>query len=153
MGSTPMPHTYTSVLIHAVFATANRRPVLGSDRRDRVHAYLGGIARELNASPIAIGGIDDHVHMLLELPPTIAVADMMRLVKGNSSKWLNETFAGRFEWQRGYGAFSVSRHACEKVASYIRNQEEHHRARSFDDEYRLLLERNGIVHDRRFLWS
>ena len=148
-----MPHTYTSLLIHAVFATANRRPLLKLDRRERLHAYLGGIARELNAPPIAIGGIDDHVHILVELPATMSVAEMMCIIKGNSSKWLNETFSGRFDWQRGYGAFSVSRHAREKVAAYIRNQESHHRARSFEEEYRLLLERNGISYDERFLWT
>jgi len=148
-----MPHTYTSLLIHAVFATAERKPLLEPGFRERVHAYLGGILRELKVRPLEIGGVEDHAHMLIEVPATISIAEVMGLAKGNSSRWINETFKSRFAWQRGYSAFTVSRSNRDAVAQYIRDQERHHRKRTFESEYRSLLEAHNITFDERFLWT
>ncbi len=115
-----------------------------------MHAYLGGIARALQFEPLAIGGVDDHVHMLGRLPMTACVGDVIGKIKGNSSKWINDTFDGgrtRFGWQRGYGAFSVSYSALTRVRRYIENQEQHHRSRSFADEVAELLRRHQMEFD------
>ena len=134
-------HTYSSVFLHVVFGTAGHLPLLDSAIRPRAHAYLGGIARALQLEPLSIGGVEDHVHMLLRLSMTVAIGDVIGKIKGNSSKWMNDTFEGRpkFGWQRGYGAFSVSYSALSRVRRYIERQEEHHRTRSFADEVAELL--------------
>jgi putative transposase len=148
-----MPHTYTSLLVHAVFATAERRPLLKAGPRERIHAYLGGILRDLKAHPIQIGGVADHVHILIDMPPTLSVAEVIGLAKGNCSRWINETFKTRFAWQRGYGAFAVSESNRDAVARYICDQERHHREQTFEDEYRELLKAHNIRFDERFLWT
>ncbi len=139
-------HTYTSSLFHCVFATKNRAPLLTSDLRARLWPYLGGIARENDMKTLAIGGAADHVHILLSLPATIPLAKALQLLKGNSSKWIHETFPAlrAFAWQEGYGAFSIGVSGIEDTAAYIRNQEEHHRTRPFRDEVMAMLKRHGF---------
>lgn len=119
-----MAHTFTNVLTHAVFSTAGRAPFLADGLRSDVHAYLGGILRELKAVPIAIGGTSDHVHLLTRLPADLALADCMRVVKANSSRWMKERRPERrdFAWQGGYGAFSVSESNRGAVIRYIQDQ-------------------------------
>lgn len=146
-----MAHTYTSLLTHVVFSTHQRRATLTAEIRRRVHEYLGGVAKALRARPLIINGIDDHAHMLLELPPTLAIADAIQKIKGNASRWISEEFSRLFDWQRGYGAFTVSRRNVDGVIRYIANQEEHHRTRSYEDELRELLEEHGVRFDRRYL--
>jgi REP element-mobilizing transposase RayT len=134
-------HSFTSILIHCVWSTKNREPFLSSDLRNRLWPYLGGIARENKMKALAVGGVADHVHMLISLPATISV-----LLKGNSSKWIHETFPKlhSFEWQEGYDAFSIGISAVDATVMYIRNQADHHRTRSFRQGFVTVLQRHGL---------
>jgi putative transposase len=146
-------HSFNSVLIHCVWSTKNREPALNADLRDRLWPYLGGIARENKMKALAISGAADHVHMLISLPPTLSVAKALQLLKGNSSKWIHETFprTRSFEWQEGYGAFSIGVSGIDATVSYIRNQTEHHRTCSFRDEFATMLRKHGINYDEQML--
>jgi putative transposase len=146
-------HSFNSCLVHCVWSTKNREPLLNSDLRERLWPYLGGIAKENKMKPIAIGGVADHVHVLVSLPPTLSVAKALQLLKGNSSKWIHETFPKMrsFEWQQGYGAFSIGVSGIDATASYIRNQTEHHRTRSFREELVAMLRRHGFDYDEGVL--
>jgi putative transposase len=146
-----MAHTYTSLLTHVVFATHERKPLLVQDVRPRVHEYLGGIARALKAKPLIVNGIDDHAHMLIEIPPTLSVAEVMKKIKGSSSKWISEEFSRLFDWQRGYGAFAVSRSNADTVFRYIENQEEHHKKVTYEEELKALLEKHGVPFNPKYL--
>ena len=150
-----MPHTYTSLLTHVIFSTKDRQPHLDAEIRGRVFAYMGGVVRELKGAALAINGPDDHVHLLLGLPASVAVAEAVRVVKTNTSRWTHETWPQRqsFAWQSGYGAFSVSRSNVEEVERYIAGQEEHHRHVSFQEEYLAFLKRHGIAYDERYVWE
>ena len=148
-----MPSTHLSLHFHVVFSTKNREPRITEKSRDRLHAYLGGVARTSGAIPEAIGGVADHVHLLLGLPATARLADVVRDIKAVSSKWMHDEAGDRaFAWQEGYGAFTVSPSLREIVKSYIARQEEHHRKRTFQEEYRELLQRCGVDFDERYLW-
>jgi REP-associated tyrosine transposase len=150
-----MANTYTALHYHFVFSTKNRQPWISQEIEERIWDYLGGIARANGMKPVKIGGIEDHIHMLVGAPPTIAPSKIAQLVKGGSSAWIHDTFAELvdFEWQDGYGAFTVSKSAVPEVIGYIANQREHHRTMTFRDEYRLLLVRHGIEYDERFVWD
>ncbi len=149
-----MAHTFTSLLTHAVFSTSGRAPILSEAIRPDVHAYLGGILRELQAIPIMIGGTADHVHLLTRLPADLAVADCLRVVKANSSRWVKEKWPERrtFAWQGGYGAFSVSESRRAAVIRYIQDQARHHQRISFQDEFLALLKNHGVEFDERYVW-
>ena len=149
-----MAHTFTSLLTHVVFSTWERRPFLSDAIRRDVHAYIGGILRQLHAVPIAIGGTSDHVHMMARIPADLALADCLRVVKTNSSRWIKERWPERrlFWWQGGYGAFSVSESNRGAVIQYIQDQEQHHRRISFQDEFLALLKRHGVEFDERYMW-
>ena len=128
-------------------------PLIERDWRERLHSYLGGVARNVDAIPEAVGGIADHVHLLLGLRATSCVADVVRDLKAVSSRWVHgEIGQPKFAWQEGYGAFTVSPSQCEAVRDYIARQEEHHRVRTFQEEYVELLKRSGWEYDERFLW-
>ena len=144
-----MSHSYICCLVHVVFSTAGRRPLLNERIRDRLHAYLGGIARENDMAAIAIGGVADHVHILLSLPRTISVAKAIQLLKGGSSKWVNENFpeSKGFAWQEGYAAFSIGISQREKTVAYIQSQPEHHKRVSFVDEWAKFLAVHGITEE------
>jgi putative transposase len=150
-----MANTFTCLHYHVVFSTKHREPWLRPEVRERVWAYLGGIARENKVVPLLIGGMDDHVHMLLGIPPTLCLSEAVKQVKGGSSGWIKQNFPGcrGFSWQDGYGAFTVSKSQDEAVNEYIRNQQEHHRVKSFQEEYRELLRRHEIKFDERYLWD
>jgi len=150
-----MAHTFTNLLTHVVFSTRDRSPFLSDALRPGVHAYLGGILRELRASPIAIGGTSDHVHLLIRLPAELAVADCMRVVKTNSSRWIKEKWPQRrsFAWQGGYAAFSVSESSRQSVIRYIREQARHHQRLSFRDEFLAMLRKHGVEFDQRYVWQ
>ncbi|MGH8095564.1 MAG: IS200/IS605 family transposase [Chthoniobacterales bacterium] len=117
-------HSYTSSLFHCIFASKRRAPLLASDIRERLWPYLGGIARANGIKALAIGGVADHIHILVSLPATMPLAKAMQLLKGNSSKWIHETFPTlrHFAWQEGYGAFSIGVSGMEETVAYIRNQ-------------------------------
>ena len=139
-------HSFISVHVHCVWTTKNRDPSLHSKLRERLWPYLGGIARENKMKALAIGGAADHVHIVLSLPATLSVAKMVQLLKGNSSKWIHETFSEMrsFEWQEGYGAFSIGVSAIDATVAYIRNQTEHHRKRTFRQEFEAMLRKHGF---------
>lgn len=142
--------SYTNLLTHIVFATKERRPFLAErDVRTQVHAYLGGIVRNVRGTAIAIGGVADHVHLLVLLPPTITIADVVRITKANTSGYIHDRWRplANFAWQEKYAAFSVSRSIAPRVARYIATQEAHHRRTSFGHELSALLERNGVAPD------
>ena len=142
-------HSFSSSLHHCVFATKGREPSLTPEIRERLWPYLGGIARENGMKALAIGGVADHVHLLLSLPATISVSKAMQLIKGNSSKWIHETFPAvrPFSWQEGYGAFSIGISGVDETCAYIRSQEEHHRTRTYREEVITFLHRHGLHFD------
>ena len=146
-------HSFTSCFVHCVWSTKNREPLLTPDLRDRLWPYLGGIAKQNQMKTLAIGGASDHVHVLLALPATLSVAKAMQLLKGNSSKWLRETFPkmDSFAWQEGYGAFSIGMSGVDATVAYIRNQAEHHRTRSFREEFAAIVKRHGFAYDESLL--
>jgi putative transposase len=146
-------HSFTSILVHCVWSTKNREPFLSSDLRSRLWPYLGGIAGENRMKGLAIGGVADHVHMLISLPATLSVSKALQLLKGNSSKWIHDTFPKlhSFEWQEGYGAFSIAISGIDVTVAYIRNQTEHHRTRSFREELVAMLRRHGLNYDEGML--
>jgi len=141
-------HSFNSCLMHCVFSVKERCPLLTPEIPERLWAYLGGIARENGMKALAIDGVADHVHVLLSLPATLAVSKAMQLLKGNSSKWLRETFPelrrDGFAWQEGFGAFSIGVSGVNDTVKYIRTQEEHHRQRSFREEVEAFLKKHGF---------
>ena len=148
-----MPHTFTSLLTHIIFSTKDRLHLIDDDLRPHLHAYLGGIVRELKGTPLIINGTDDHVHLLIALPPTVSLSDTLRVIKTNSSRWAHETRRRPFAWQSGYGAFSVSRSNVAAVTHYIAQQEEHHRKVSFKEEFISFLKKHEIEFDERYIWE
>ncbi|HUP64055.1 MAG TPA: transposase [Thermoanaerobaculia bacterium] len=143
--------SYNSIFLHIVFGTYDRRPFLVPAIRPRVHAFIGGVLKNLRCEPLSIGGVEDHVHFLTRPATTIATADLVSKAKSNSSRWLRQISGFEsFNWQAGYAAFSVSYSRLTQVRRYIEGQEEHHRRVSFDDEIRSLLEASGIELDPRF---
>ena len=148
-----MSSTLLSLHVHIVFGTKDQRPLIESPWRPRLHAYFGGAAKTLNIVPEAVGGVADHVHLLLGLRATHCLADVMRDLKRTSSAWVHETIGQKpFEWQDGYGAFTVSASLLETVKNYIARQEEHHRQQTFQEEYLELLKLSGVEYDERYLW-
>ncbi len=147
--------TFTKLTYHIVFATKHRAPMITNDIQGRLYEYIGGIIRAKNGHLIEIGGVTDHVHIATHLSPKFAVSDVIRDIKGSSSMWMNsEKLAqGHFEWQKGYGAFTVSHSNLDSVQRYIQNQEEHHRRRTFEDEYIEFLNRHQIAFKREYLFE
>jgi len=149
-----MPQSLAAVYLHLVFSTRDRRPFLADKAlRDPMHAYLGGIARTLECEPIRVGGVEDHVHLLVGFPRTLSVADLIKELKRVSTLKMRDDGHADFFWQSGYGAFSVSKSNLPEVARYIENQEEHHRHLSFQDEYRAFLKKHDLVWDERHVWE
>ena len=147
-----MGSTHASLLYHLVFATKGREPFLRVEWRLRLHEYLGGVVRELSGVAQGVGGVADHVHLLVRLKPVHCLADFMRDLKKASSRWVGEVMGVRsFRWQEGYGAFTVSASVKGEVQDYIARQEEHHRRRSFREEYMVMLREAGVEFDERFL--
>ena len=146
-------HSFVSCLMHCVFATKERRPFIKPELQTRLWPYLGGIARENKMKALMIGGVEDHVHVLLSLPSTLSVAKAMQLIKGNSSKWIHETFPEHqsFEWQEGYGAFSIGISGVDDTVKYIQNQPEHHRKMTFNEEVAVFLKKHGMEYDAAML--
>jgi putative transposase len=143
-----MPHSYVSTLVHGVFSTKERRPFITPELRGRLYPFLGGIARKNRIKALAIGGVEDHLHALLSLPSTMAVAQAIQLLKAGSSAWIHSTFPEQrgFAWQEGYGAFSVGASQVSATIAYINRQQEHHRKQTFDDEFFGFLARHGMTY-------
>ena len=150
-----MAHTFTNLLTHIIFSTKDRMPLIDAEVKPELLAYLGGMVREVNGKAYGINGTADHIHLLVSLPPTIALSDAMKIVKANSSRWISEKWSTRkaFGWQTGYGAFSVSRSNVPDVLKYIANQEEHHRKITFKEEFIAFLKKHEIRYDERYIWE
>ena len=150
-----MGNTFTSLHCHFVFSTKHREPWISHEIEERVWSFLGGIARENGMKPIRIGGMPDHIHMAVGLPPTLAVSKALQQIKGGSSKWMKEAFPTMrgFGWQDGYGAFAVSKSNLPMLTAYIEKQREHHRTKTFKEEFVALLVRHGIDYEERYLWD
>ena len=148
-----MAATYSCLLVHIIFSTKQREALIRSDLAADLYSYMGGIARSKRCVLLAAGGMPDHVHLLVSLHPTVAVAAIVRDIKANSSSWVRERGVREFAWQDGYGPFSVSKSNLETVRAYVNSQEEHHRTKTFQEEYVEFLERHGVEYDRRYVFD
>ncbi|MGH9932269.1 MAG: IS200/IS605 family transposase [Pyrinomonadaceae bacterium] len=149
-----MSHSYVSNLMHCTFSTKERYPFIESGLQSDLWPYIGGIARANRMKALAIGGTADHIHALLSLPSMMSFAKAVQLIKGGSSKWVHDTFPNyrKFEWQEGYGAFSVSASQSQRTIAYIEGQKEHHRRKTFQEEFRELLDKHRISYDAHYLF-
>jgi REP element-mobilizing transposase RayT len=138
-------HTLTSSFFHCVFSTKNRLRSIPAAMQPRLWAYIGGIARTNRMKALAVGGMRDHIHVLLSLPPDMAIAKAMQLVKSGSSKWMHEQRVWQFEWQVGYGAFTIGIAQLPVTKNYILNQERHHAKKSFAEEWKMFLKKHGMA--------
>ena len=150
-----MANTYTSLHYHVIFSTKNRKPWLVPDIEQRVWAYVGGIARAHQMIALQVGGIEDHIHALVTAPATLAPSQIAQFLKGDSSRWIHDEFPTlrNFGWQDGYGAFTASKSNLPAIVLYIETQREHHRKRTFQEEYLEFLRQHGIQYDERYLWG
>jgi REP element-mobilizing transposase RayT len=150
-----MASTLARIDVHLVFHVKKTRVVMRTEHLERIFGYIGGIIKGIGGLPIQIGGVPDHIHILTTLPKTMALADFVRVVKADSSKWMKsiDAYYEQFAWQEGYGAFSVSPSLVEKTALYILGQAEHHKKRTFQEEYKLFLEAYGIQYDERYAFG
>jgi putative transposase len=150
-----MPQSLARLHVHLVFSTKRRVPLLRDSARDALHRYMAVVLQDLGCPATLINSVEDHVHVLFELSRTVAVSTVVEAVKKSSSKWI-KTQGAEFEdfaWQAGYGAFAVSESNVLSVRDYVADQRDHHRKRSFQDEYRALLERHGVAFDERYVWD
>ncbi|MCU0960490.1 MAG: IS200/IS605 family transposase [Pirellulaceae bacterium] len=150
-----MAHSYASCLYHCVWSAKQRQRIITPELRERLWPYIGGIAKQNRMKARAIGGGEDHIHVLLSLPSNVSVSKSLQLIKGGSSKWAHDTFPEQrhFSWQEGYGAFSIGITQVDDTVSYIERQAEHHRRRSYQDEFLAFLEKHHIEYDPRYLWD
>ena len=150
-----MAHSFSSSLYHSAFSTKRREPRITAELQARLWPFMGGIARKNGMRALAIGGVADHVHLLLSLPSTLAIAKAVQLIKGGSSAWVHETFPEHrgFVWQEGYGAFSIGISDVSRTIAYIESQEEHHRKRTYQEEFLAILKKHGIAYDERYIWD
>jgi putative transposase len=150
-----MGRTYTQLFTHVIFSTKQRARLIVPELKAELHAYLGGLTREFKGKALAINGMEQHVHLLVSLPPSVSVSDALRFIKANSCKWVHEKWPRRssFAWQLGYGAFSVSKSNVPEVVDYIRNQEEHHGKISYEEEFVAFLRKHEIEFDERYIWD
>jgi putative transposase len=147
-----LSHTYFQNVMHVVFSTKERRKIIPAKMKERLWSYVAGLCQHQGIFVHAIGGMEDHIHLLLQFPATKAVSNVLMKIKANSSGWMSDEI-GRFAWQEGYGAFSVSKSNIVTVVRYVQNQERHHRKMSFEDEFIALLEKHGIDYDPRYVFG
>ena len=147
--------TFTNLLFHIIYSTKYRKPTIHTEWQDDLYGYIGGIVRDQKGKLLKIGGVEDHVHLLAKVGPTIAISDVLRKIKSNSSKWINERsdVSRKFEWQSGYAAFSVSESKLPAVSEYIANQAEHHRKKTFEEELLAILKKHNIEFDMRYVFE
>ena len=148
-----MTNTYTSLHYHIVFSTKDREPWIVPEIEDRVWSYMASVARRYEMMPAKVGGLDDHIHLVVALPPTLAISKAVQLPKGSSSRWIRQTFPAldAFHWQDGYGAFTVSTSVLPATIDYVERQRATHERRTFQQEFRALLRVHEVAHDERFL--
>jgi putative transposase len=150
-----MPQSLSSILIHLVFSTKNREPYITPEIEAELHAYLAAVFRECHSPALTINGTSNHVHALFSLSRTVTVAEVVEEVKKRSSKWAKTKDAAHrnFQWQAGYGAFSIGQSNVDAVRKYIAGQKEHHRRKTFEEEYRSFLQKYGVEYDERYVWD
>ena len=150
-----MANTYSQINIHCVFAVKSRENIITNHFRDELQRYMSGILKNDGVFPLAVGGWKDHVHVFFELKPDLKISDLMRMLKATSSKWINENkfVLGKFQWQEGYGAFSYSRSQRDNVINYIMKQEEHHKGRTFREEYLDLLKKFKVEYKEEYVFE
>jgi REP element-mobilizing transposase RayT len=150
-----MPQSLARLHVHLIFSTKNRQSILRDSVRTSLHAYLATVLQNLECPPVLINSVEDHVHVLFELSRTVVVSQAVEEVKKSSSKWIKTQgaeYAG-FAWQAGYGAFAVSESNVQVVRAYISKQQEHHRRKTFQEEYRAFLDRHKVAYDERYVWD
>ena len=150
-----MPQSLAQVLVHLIFSTKNREPILSDDIRPELHPYMATILKGVDSSAILINSVEDHIHVLFHLSKNHALCDVIESVKKDSSKWIKTKGKAyrNFHWQSGYGAFSVSQSNVAQVVKYIAEQKEHHRKRTFQEEFRAFLKRYQVAYDERYVWD
>jgi len=150
-----MPQSLARLHVHLVFSTKNREPIITDSVRPSLHAYMATVLQNLGCHPVLINSVEDHIHLLFELARTVSVSQAVEDVKKSSSKWIKEQGPEfrTFAWQSGYGVFAVSESNVEAVREYIANQREHHRKKTFQDEYRAFLKRHKVAFDERYVWD
>jgi REP element-mobilizing transposase RayT len=145
--------TCGNLVVHLIFSTKLRKPLIAPDIRSDLFAYLGGIVRELRDTALIINGTCDHVHMLIRIRPAHSISEIARIVKTNSSGWIRKKGHKEFAWQAGYGVFSVSESSVPAGMKYIATQDEHHKKRSFQEEFLEFLKKNKVAYDERYIWD
>jgi putative transposase len=148
-----LPQTCGNIVVHLIFSTKDRRPLIKPEVRADLFPYLGGIIREMHGTALIINATSDHVHVLARIRPAQSVAEIACVIKTNSSRWVHEKWHIEFAWQAGYGAFSVSESNIASVTRYIATQEEHHQKHSFKEEFLAFLKKNNVAYDDRYLWD
>ncbi|MBU3659646.1 MAG: IS200/IS605 family transposase [Flavobacteriales bacterium] len=150
-----MANTYTQMYIQIVFAVKRRQNLIQKKWKDELHKYICGIVNGKGQKVYATGGVEDHIHILVSIKPNIAISDLVRDIKANSSKWINENefVRGKFQWQEGFGAFSYAQSQLDNVIAYINNQEEHHQKKNFKNEYLTLIQKFNIEYDEKYLFD
>lgn len=148
-----MAQTLGNVVVHLIFSTKERKPLIAPEIRSSLFAYLGGIIRELRGTALIVNGTSDHVHMLIRIRPAHSIAEVARIVKANSSGWIRQGGHTEFAWQSGYGVFSVSESSIPAATKYIAHQEEHHKKHSFQEEFVAFLKKNNVAYDERYIWD
>ena len=150
-----MPQSLSLVIVHIIFSTKERAPLLDADTRRKLHAYLATVARNAGCEAYRVGGVEDHAHLAIRLSRTLSIADLVEELKTSSSKWLKpqSPTLGAFAWQRGYGCFSVGPTDLESLGEYIDRQEEHHQRRTFQEEFRMFLEKYRVEYNEAYVWD
>ena len=150
-----MPQSLSLVIVHVIFSTKDRHPVISPDTRPKLHAYLATVARNIGCEAYRVGGVADHVHLAIRLSRTVTIADLVQDLKTASSKWVKTQSPdlSAFSWQRGYGCFSVGPSDLEPLRTYIDDQEKHHETRTFQDEFRMFLKKYGVEYDEAYVWD
>jgi REP element-mobilizing transposase RayT len=147
-----MGHSYLNILVHVVFSTKERRKLIAVEKQEELWRYLTGIGKNLGFSVLAVGGISDHAHLLMVLPGTMQLSVAVQKLKTNSSKWMSQ-HVREFSWQEGFGAFTVSASDRDQVIRYIHNQAEHHKKRTFEEEFVALLKAVGVDYDPKYVFG
>ena len=148
-----MANTFTQLAYHIVFSTKNRQPLIRESLQEELYEYIGGIVRKIDGKQLQVGGMPDHIHIIMLLKPTHMLADVVKTIKAKSSKWINQQVAtkSKFAWQTGYGAFTVSASQLPVAIKYVQNQAEHHKTTTYKEEFEALLNKHGIEFDDKYL--
>ena len=150
-----MSHTYSAMTVHIVFSTKNRAPIIDPSIEDELYLYLSGIIESRGAVLYKIGGIEDHIHIVIRIKPTLSIPELLRYIKTSSAKWVNDhhKIKGHFNWQIGYGIFTVSESQLDRVIAYVNNQKKHHHHKTYKTEFVQLLKKHNVDYDPQYIWD